>query len=380
MSKYRRKEKKFLLKDMLFNKVKVERLANEIKSAYPVFKSKDFIYEVLNDFPKQELMQRIIGIRNQLYKYLPEDYSEAIKIILKALPEELDPNNTDNDFGDFIYAPYSYYVAEYGCNKKDLKISFKALEEITKRFSAEAALRDFLNKFPEETFKQVYNWSVSKNYHVRRLASEGTRPNLPWAKKIKCDPKQFMSVLDVLHIDSTRYVTRSVANHLNDVSKVYPDLVIDTLIRWKKAKKQNQDEIGFIIKHALRTLIKNGNQKALKLLGLGGCEIEIREFKIHTPIVNVGRELKFSMAIKSKSKNDQRLRINYLIFYRKANGSLSPKVFNLTDKVLKKEEELNLNKSHIFKPMSTRVLYAGEHSLEIQINGKPIIKGVFVLS
>ncbi len=379
MTKHRQTEKIFLLKDMLFNKVKVEKLAREIKKAYPVFKEKDFVKAVLKDFPEQELMQRIMGIRDRLREYLPTDYKEAVEVILLALPAPLDPTKTDADFGDFIYAPYSYFVAEYGCAAKHLKVSLNALEEITKRFSCEGALRDFLNNFPKETLATVAVWSKSKNYHVRRLASEGTRPNLPWAKKINIDPKLLFPILDTLHADKSRYVTRSVANHLNDLSKIYPDLVLKTLTKWKKDKKQNQDEVDFIIKHSLRTLVKQGNLKALKLLGFGEVEVGVKQFKLLTPQVKIGEKLDFCFGLKSLSKKKQNLKLSYLIYFKKANGKLAAKVFDLGNKTLVPDGEIMFSKQHPLRLMSTRTLYTGEHRLEIQVNGKILVKENFEL-
>ena len=156
-----------------------------------------------------------------LKKYLPADYAEAVNILLKALPEPLNENRTDDDFGDFIYAPYSDFVAHYGCIEANLAFSLAALKEMTKRFSAEDAIRYFINAFPKETLKTLYAWTSDSNYHVRRLCSEGTRPKLPWSQKINIPPEDALPILHALFADKTRYVTRSVANHLNDIAKIH---------------------------------------------------------------------------------------------------------------------------------------------------------------
>lgn len=123
-----------------------------------------------------------------------------------------------------------------------------------------------MNEFPEETFERIKKWSKSDHYHQRRLASEGTRPSLPWCIKIDLDYKKPLEILDSLYADKTRYVTRSVANHMNDISKKDPKLVIETLKRWNSEGKQDIKEMDFIISHSLRTLVKDGNKDALKLL------------------------------------------------------------------------------------------------------------------
>jgi len=378
MAAHHKTEKQFSLKDLLFNETKVKRLAAEIASVYPAFDSKGFCKKVVLRFPEQELMERIAGIRDALFEYLPSDYKEAVKIIVAALPPELDTSRSDDDFGDFIYAPYSYYVAKYGCEKKYLTVSLRALEEITKRFSVEGAIRDFLNTFPKETLVAVTRWSKSKNYHVRRLASEGTRPNLPWAKKIVYDAKAILPILDILHTDNTRYVTRSVANHLNDISKTDGELVIRTLKRWQKEKVQATSELAFMTRHALRTLIKNGDSAAQALLGFTQPKVIVKTILAKKQLL-VGETQSFTVTITNESDVSQSLLVHYLIHFKKANGSLSPKVFLLGKKTLSPNETITLTKSHTLKPMTTRVLHSGEHCLELKINGTSFGRHTFLL-
>jgi 3-methyladenine DNA glycosylase AlkC len=368
MAVHKKTEKLFSLKDLLFNEAKIKRLAEEIQKVYPTFAGKQFCQKIVSAFPEQELMERIVGIRDVLFEFLPKDYLAAVKIIIAALPPPLDPAKFDNDFGEFIYAPYSYYIAKYGCSKKYLKVSLKALEEITKRFSAEAALRDFINEFPAETLAAVVRWSKAKNYHVRRLASEGTRPNLPWAKKITYDAQVMLPILDTLHADRTRYVTRSVANHLNDISKFDADLVIDTLKRWQKEKKQTEVELQFIIKHALRTLIKNGHSEAQALLGFSSPKVVVKTVLTKKQL-KVGETQFFTVTVTNQGQESQSILVHYLIHFKKANGTKAPKVFLLGKKILGPKEIITLTKSHGLKPMTTRVLHSGEHLLEIKING-----------
>jgi len=224
-------KEKFSLKDHLFNEKKVKKLADEIFSVYKDFQKEKFISEALKEFKNLELKERISHLVFLLQKYLPNNFREDTEIILKALPKELDDKKVDDDFGDFIYAPYGEFISTYGLNKKDLSFSLKALKEITKRFSVEYPIRFFLNNFEKETYEFLLLCSKDKNYHIRRLASEGTRQKLPWAIKINLDYKESIKILDNLYFDNTRYVIRSVANHLHDISKIDSTLVLKTLIR-----------------------------------------------------------------------------------------------------------------------------------------------------
>jgi len=363
-------KEKFSLKDALFNSAKVEKIASEIQAVYADFEQKAFEAEVVSRFPELELKARIDHVRDMLARYLPDDYREATTILINALPPELDSGKFDNDFGDFIYAPYGAYVAALGCNNEDLDFSLMALREITKRFSVEYAIRDFINTFPKETLEMLKACSLSDNYHERRLASEGTRPKLPWAKKINIDYLEVIFILDNIFYDKTRYVTRSVANHLNDIAKIDAALVVATLKRWKSLDKQETKEMDFIIKHALRTLVKQGNKEALALLGYRkDPSIEVNAFALHKLEVSIGEALVFSFEI--ESKEEEHLIVDYIMHFRTKAGSLSPKVHKIKKLLLLEGDSVKLEKKHHFKAnMTTRKLYSGEHKVELQINGK----------
>ncbi len=370
MSGIKNHEKQFSLKDELFNKAKVKKISNELKRAYTGFDQKQFETDVLQKFPELELMERIMWIRDCVRAHLPNDYKNAVQSILKSLPPELDPEKTDNDFGEFIYAPYGYLVAEYGCTKADLAFSLKALETLTKRFSMEGPIRTFLNTYPAETMKAVTRWSQSKHYHVRRLASEGTRPFLPWACRIGIDPKSVVPILDTLHADPTRYVTRSVANHMNDLSKIEPALVVKTLKRWQKADQQGEKEMQFIVKHSLRTLVKEGNMDALKLLGFKAPQVAVANLKLSPKTIKTGQSLKLTFDLEAKGAVAQNLVIDYIIHFKKARGHTAPKVYKISQVTLKPGEKIAIEKKHPLKLMSTRALYPGIQTLELQINGQ----------
>lgn len=362
-------EEKFSLKDHLFNEQKVAYLSNIIASAYSSFNQAEFQTTVLHSFPNLELKERIVHIRQCLKNYLPNDYREAVSIILNALPPALDESLTDNDYGDFIIAPFNDFVAHYGCNSDDLAFSLAAIKEITKRFSAEDAIRYFINAYPKETLQTLTSWASDNNYHVRRLCSEGTRPKLPWSQKINISPEAALPILHQLYTDNTRYVTRSVSNHLNDIAKIAPELVLETLEKWRLSKKQQESEMNFIIRHSLRTLVKNGNEKALELLGFGdnsGISIENLSFNDK---VKIGESLVFTFDV--ISQNSKPIMIDYVLNFQSKLGTLSnKKVFKLQTTLISNDSPINISKRHTFKPnMTTRQLYAGEHRIDIQVNG-----------
>ena len=364
-------ETSFSLKDQLFNPESVGRLTNLFVDAHPTFPGDTFQAAVLARFPELGLKERIDHMTACLRESLPGNYPDAVAILLQALPPELDPTLTDDDFGDFIIAPYSHYVAQYGCSREHLALSLNALREITKRFSAENAIRFFINEFPAETLAFLDNCAGDENYHVRRLASEGSRPKLPWAQKLTIHYSDPLPLLEQLYADPTRYVTRSVANHLNDISKLNPDLVVSILAGWQASDQQTAAEMDFIIRHSLRSLIKQGHDGALALLGYGEApDIEIMAFKTETPTVKVGEAFIFTLTL--KANKPQNLLIDYQMRFA-SDGQRAPgqKMFKLKQLELAAGETVTINKKHPMRLMTTRRLYPGAHQIQLQINGQP---------
>jgi 3-methyladenine DNA glycosylase AlkC len=373
-------KEKFSLKDQLFNEGKIIKIANDIARVYPAFKKDKFIKNVVQSFPELELKQRITHITECLRNHLPESYAEALEIILNSLPEPCNPTLNDNDFGDFIYAAHGQFVAQFGCSEEFLELSLDALEAITMRFSAEYAIRNFINAFPEKTLNRIQHWSKHLHYHVRRLASEGTRPKLPWGMKIGLSVEAPLSILDTLHADSTSFVTRSVANHLNDIAKTHPDLVLERLNHWKKQKLQNPKELDFIIRHALRTLIKKGDNRALELIGISALpKIQIQKITV-SESVQMNENLEKSIAI--VAQEDCALLIDYVIHFQNSKGEMnSVKVFKWKQILVKKNEQIQLSKRHEMKQfMTTRTLYPGKHQWSLQVNGEIVHQQEFELT
>ncbi len=359
----------FSLKDQLFNREKVRFLAAQFTSAWAAFPSAAFIEDVVSEFPNLELKARIAHISKCLHVALPAHYPDALHLILTALPPALDPTRSDDDFGDFIIAPLSHYVATYGCSAVHLAASLAGLREITMRFSAEDAIRTFINAFPEQTMAFLQECTTHENYHVRRLASEGTRPKLPWAGKLLIDYTVPVTILDSLYADNTRFVTRSVANHLNDISKIDAPLVISILQRWQESGAQAEKEMAFIIRHATRTLVKQGNLAALALMGYGEApQVKITAFSTSTPTVAIGDAFLFSFTLDCET--DQRLLVDYEMVFANPNGKASKKMFKLKQLAVNAGQQVELRKKHPMRLMTTKPLFPGTHTITLQVNGQ----------
>jgi len=395
-------ETKFSLKDSLFNRHKIEKIAAELHAVCPDFDGAGFVAQTVAKFPELELKARIVWIAEMLACFLPADFRQATTLLLAALPPACDPSLRDDDFGDFIYAPYSEYIVRHGCTREDLNFSLQALKTITTRFSAEDAIRYFINTFPTETMAEITNWARDDHYHVRRLASEGTRPKLPWSQKIVLMPGAAGPVLDLLFSDKTRFVTRSVANHLNDISKTDPDFVLAKLSEWRDSGRQSDKEMAYIVTHSLRTLVKQGHEGALALLGfVSGTAVEVLAFEISEtdskgrsplespscrearpsdmPDVRMGEPVSFALEI--LATRDERLLIDYVMYFQNKSGAMTnKKVYKLKQLTVKQNERIRVEKKHPLRAnMSTRQLYPGIHRIEIQINGQSVVAGEFRL-
>ena len=369
---------KFSLKDHLFNADTVALLADHFATA-GVFRAEPFVSDVMARMPPLELMARIQMIAGVLAEHLPRDFPAAADAISAALPPPLDPAFSDDDFGHFIYAPLGVYVENNGLEDHRDR-SLDLIEEITQRFSMEFSIRAFLNRWPEATLARMQDWAQHDNYHVRRLVSEGTRPRLPWGKAVALTPAQTLPLLDILHGDRTRFVTRSVANHLNDIARRDPDAVIDRLVNWQQADRQVPAELGWMRKHALRNLIKAGHSGAMAHLGYRpDLPVTLSALAITPETIKRGGAAEIALTL--VTDDDAPLIVDYIIDFAKPNGTTAPKVFKLKVLDAKAGEPVSVKKKHVFKDNATTfTLHPGLHRLQVQVNGRIVGAKDFTLT
>ena len=375
-----------VLSKEVINTINTHVLAERIKKTYPAFDLPSFDKEIVSELQSQTLSERIQQVRKSLFNYLPKDYPTALKILVDSLPDVLpnDAFDTKLDLSSqngFIMIALTSYVARYGID--EYSISMAALKEMTKRFSSEGSIRYFIEKYPEKTLETFAQWVTDESAHVRRLVSEGTRPRLPMMMALaafKKNPSPIIPFLEKLKNDPELFVRRSVANSLNDIAKDNPNIVTALLARWNKDKSP---EMQWLIKHALRTLEKQGDPDTLKILGFSSDpQIEVILFKLSNTEVQFGDFLTIELQISSKSNKRskvEKILIDYVVYHKKANGKLAPKVFKWCQKKLAYGETLSLTKKHAFKAISTRKYYPGNHEIHIQINGRILSKCCFEL-
>lgn len=332
---------------------------------YPSFDKESFKANIYtSDFEQKELKERMRHTTLILNQYLPDDFSRTIAIF-RILMDKLRENGFEDDTLVFMFLPD--YIELFGIN--DFEASINAFEQITQFVSCEFAVRPFILKYKDRMIEQMIKWSKHSNHKVRRLSSEGSRPRLPWAMALpflKKDPGSILPLLENLKNDTHEWVRRSVANNLNDISKDHPEIIVDIAKRWKGINK----EIDWIVKHGCRTLLKKGNDDILKLYGLDSRNIILKNLNILTSCVRIGNKLDFSFEIENHQSKQQVIRLEYRLYYKKANGDLSHKIFKISERLFMPNERILVERSQSFKIITTRKFYIGEHRLSVIVNGK----------
>jgi len=368
---------RFSLKDHLFNPARIAVLSAELSRAWPGFDGPGFEERVNARLPELELKARIAMIAEVLADLLPDDFAQAAEVIERALPPPLDPELTDDDFGSFLHAPYGDFIVARGMeDHRDRALDL--LEQVTMRFSMEYAIRHFLNRWPEETMARLRLWADHPNYHVRRLVSEGTRPKLPWGIGIALPPGAALPLLDRLHADSTRYVTRSVANHLNDVAKIDAGLALDRLRAWRDEGRQAPEEQSWMTAHALRGLVKAGDPQALALLGYASDAPLAATLEILTPEVPAGGELRFRATIEATGSDAVPVLVDHVIDFARPGDRRAQRVFKLKQGLIRPGTPLVVDKRQRLKADATTYrLHPGRHRLSLQVNGRILADAAF---
>ncbi|WP_438752572.1 DNA alkylation repair protein [Pararhizobium sp. O133] len=351
----------------------VRSMAGHIAQHSTSFDSDRFVERASRDMDRLELMQRALQIRDALGETLPEDFEKAAAILSASLPQDGRAGITG-----WALLPISQFVAQNGLGHFDL--SLELLKQLTPHFTAEFGIRPFIHADQTRALKTIGGWVSHPNHHVRRLASEGTRPRLPWAMRLPAlmrDPQPILPILTALLDDPEDYVRRSVANSLNDIAKDHPALVAAFVGRHISGASSERRQL---LRHASRTLLKKGDAMALANFGFAPSTGIRATLSIDNDVVNFGNSLAFSLTVTNDDDASQQLMIDYAIHHRKANGSLAPKVFKWKSLTLKPGETIDMARSHAMRAITTRQYYPGGHRIEILINGAVLACGDFTLT
>jgi 3-methyladenine DNA glycosylase AlkC len=345
------------LKNIFFTKDSLAKFVQTISRVYPQFDGKKFLSLIhCPEWDGMELKERMRHTTLCLGQTLPQDYRQALAILDKTAPSAK----------GFEAGSLPDFVEVYGLD--DWEASLSALKRFTRYFSSEFAIRPFLDRDPERAMALMLECAEDEEENVRRFASEGCRPRLPWAMalpRFKKDPGPIFAVLEKLKDDPSEFVRRSVANNLNDISKDHPGTVLDLAERWLGRSERTD----WIVKQACRTLLKAGNTRAMRLFGFGDpSRLHIRDFRLSRDDVRIGEDIHFMFDLVVEGGEPGKVRLEYRVDYAKSQGKRSKKIFQISEKDCG-SGVYSYKRKQTFADMSTRKHYPGEHRIAVIVNG-----------
>ena len=362
-----------------FSPALVRRLAGDVSRVHPGFPARAFVKQATAGLDALELIDRGRHIMRALRAHLPPAYPDAVEILLRSLgPEHASDELIGAGMAPFFYLPHTLLVAEHGLDHFDL--SLRANYELTKRFSAEASIRPFIARDPERTLARLREWTADPNPHVRRLASEGTRLRLPWAGRVPwldAHPARVLDLLERLKDDPSPMVRRSVANNLNDLGKVHPDLLVKTAAAWLRGATP---ERRALVEHALRSAVKRGEAGALELLGYGKpAAVALEDVAFDPPRVAIGGRVTVRFALRSRARQEQDLLVDLAVHFVKVKGAAA-KVFKVARLSLAPRARAEFESAISLAVHTTRKPRPGIHAVDVIVNGRAMRAGAFTVT
>jgi 3-methyladenine DNA glycosylase AlkC len=344
-----------------FSPESVGELADALHQAWPEFPRRRLEADIAEAFEPRSLSERSDLVVERLAHTLPQPFPAGAEVVWRLLDvTELD---------GWIVMPVAGWVARAGLD--DPERALPLLAGLTPRFSSEFAIRPFIEHRPDITFGHLHRWVADPDEHVRRLVSEGTRPRLPWGTRLRglvADPTPAIALLERLHDDPSPYVRRSVANHLNDITKDHPALALECARRWATGGSVGSQ---WVVRHGLRTMVKKGDPDALALMGIDTrAEVRLRSLSVEPDRVRIGEAVSFTATLELVGADATEVVVDYRVHYVGSTGTVkAPKVFKLTRRRLQPGVPLTLTRRHAFAPVSIRTIHPGGHTIDLQVNG-----------
>ncbi len=346
-------------------------IGRQMHRACPAFDRTAFEARALAGLDALPLKARAEHLADALQARLPSAFDDGAAVLDAAMSGE-------EGLSGWALWPVGVVVSRCGLDHPERALL--TLHRLTQRFTAEWAIRPFIQRHPQRVYDTLARWAEDPSEHVRRLVSEGTRPRLPWGERLRTlveDPSPNLPLLRALQDDPSEYVRRSVANHLNDIAKDHPAQVVGWL---REHLPQASPERRTLLRHASRSLIKQGHPEVLGLWGVGTPWAGEVQLQLSPAVVPMGQALQITVTLQaSPEASPQDLLLDYAMHFRKADGRLAPKVFKGWQRVLQPGERCVLVRQHAIRPITTRRYYAGEQGLALMINGQVVADARFTL-
>ena len=348
-----------------------------IRAVHADFPHDAFLKDALSGFGPLSLTGRGFQIAAALRKHLPAEYPQAIDVLLASTGQPHD-HRASGGMAAFLYMPHLFFVAQHGLDH--FEESMRAQYALTQLFTAEFSIRAYLEKHPEATLARLREWTRDPSPHVRRLVSEGTRPRLPWAPRLRAfqkDPGPVVELLELLKDDPELYVRRSVANNLNDIGKDHPELLTTVAKRWLRGASE---ERRWIVNHALRSAVKRADPGALGALGYGTkAEVSLRDKRVTPARVKIGGSVTVSFTLVNTRSAPQRIMVDLVVHFVKTRGT-GAKTFKMKALTLAPRGQVTVSKKIGLKQLTTRKHHPGVHEVEALLNGRRVALGRFTLT
>lgn len=355
-----------------------EEIARRLLPVLPSFDAEGFASAVDAQVGPLELKDRVFVLSTELRDRLPADYEEALGLLVAMLGPELAEGEGMFNTSWFLM-PVARFIEEFGLDHPHA--SLEGIEEMTRRHTGEFAIRPYLARYPELTMTYVTRWADSPSLNVRRLASEGIRPRLPWAPKLQpfiSNPLPVIDVLDRLIDDPSPYVRKSVANNLNDISRDHPDLAVDVARRWIAASPTERTR--WIVNHGMRTLVKRGRPAALEVVGAtADPSITVSDVQVQPEAVSIGEAFTITATVVNGSVDEREVIVDYCMHFLGRDGKHRQKVFKLARVTIEADTSAVVAKRHVMRQVSTRTYYPGIQMVTVQANGSSSDKAEVIL-
>jgi 3-methyladenine DNA glycosylase AlkC len=345
----------------------VQRIGDSFSALLPGFNTRRFVKQATTDFATLSLVARARAIMVALRSQLPTEPAAVTALLMRSLGPKSEGTGSSG-MAPFYYLPHALFVAEHLA--EHFELAMRAQYEITQRFTAEFSIRTFIQRYPEDCFARLEQWTRDESPHVRRLVSEGTRSRLPWAMRVDFlnkNPQRVLALLELLKDDDSEYVRRSVANNLNDIGKDHPELLVSTCKRWSNGASAARKKL---ITHALRHAVKRGHSGAIALLGGGQGKQLIVSGKLTPKTLHVGEKIRVNVQVENPTRRRLSAIVDLRVVFPRPSGKASAKVFKLAKVTLGAGERAELSKLISLAVHTTRKPHPGKHEVHVLVDGE----------